>query len=681
MDPDRQREIQQLRHLLAQKEREKQQIMEALTKAQEASSQNHSRPMKRSKTAHAPGGSTTAPMVRATSSIAATGAGSNVFRTLSSSVAPPPVAGWRGPSDSFNQAQLLTADSPFAPAPPQFGSLGLEMNVEEFLSMRGQELMPDGSDAFTTSPVGIPPPLLSPAQESDQFHGSSVASLCGSLTSGPTLETAPMSRCNSNLNDNASISGRFSEMVRIQSEPSSQGHFGGNNVHPGSFLGKRLLPESDCLLTIPTDAYPSPSSYPSSAPTDSIPLPHHHAMERSVSKESVRSNSSLQHRAKEALTRQNGNAARRLQPKPAAPDPKNGAAAAADPANNGGAQAKAVITKTKYERPKHPKVLCNQCNDHPEGFRGEHELRRHTEAKHKSMVKKWICRDPAQFGVPHSVEAVKPLKDCKQCSANKQYGAYYNAAAHLRRTHFRVKPKKGAGAGGGGSRNGSDGKADEREKRGGKGGGDFPPMSELKLWMYEVMVPLDKAGSLAADENESVGAAEADDQDGELPDAGTRYGTQQSSGFGAGGLAVGSDAFDMTTFAGVGSGFGQDMDLAGRPFAAVPDEFSISSQLSALYHPPGLLLPDEPLLGGLPTSSTQWFDAAKSLDASASQPATFSTAFSAEAARSSASSAATVTQAPLAYSNPVHRGVAGMQGGQDDLAEFSFDLTFTSPEQ
>jgi len=61
----------------------------------------------------------------------------------------------------------------------------------------------------------------------------------------------------------------------------------------------------------------------------------------------------------------------------------------------------------------------------------------------------------------------------------KKYGAYYNAAAHLRRTHFKPKAK--------GARKSS--KSDDGEKRGGKGGGDWPPMSELKYWMKEVEEP------------------------------------------------------------------------------------------------------------------------------------------------------------------------------------------------
>ncbi len=137
------------------------------------------------------------------------------------------------------------------------------------------------------------------------------------------------------------------------------------------------------------------------------------------------------------------------------------------------------IPKAPYVRPAHHKVMCNLCDDQPQGFRGEHELRRHTERKHSPVRKAWVCMDIS--------EGNKFLANCKKCTRGKKYNAYYNAAAHLRRTHFNPKQKGGKG------------KLLPKEKRGGKGGGDQPSMDTLKLWMKEideVVVPnLDPRGS------------------------------------------------------------------------------------------------------------------------------------------------------------------------------------------
>ncbi len=61
---------------------------------------------------------------------------------------------------------------------------------------------------------------------------------------------------------------------------------------------------------------------------------------------------------------------------------------------------------------------------------------------------------------------VVPLSKCKACLTQKRYGAYYNAAAHLRRAHF-------------------------NPNRGGKASGDWPPMTALKDWMREVRQSVD----------------------------------------------------------------------------------------------------------------------------------------------------------------------------------------------
>ena len=133
------------------------------------------------------------------------------------------------------------------------------------------------------------------------------------------------------------------------------------------------------------------------------------------------------------------------------------------------------IEKTPYNRPQREKVKCDQCNDHADGFRGEHELRRHMDRAHSTSRKIWICIDC-------SPDKSK-LAGCKACRTGKTYNAYYNAAAHLRRVHFNPKPK------------GRRAKGDSERGRGGIGGGDQPPMEELKKWMEEREQPVHDSGT------------------------------------------------------------------------------------------------------------------------------------------------------------------------------------------
>lgn len=135
--------------------------------------------------------------------------------------------------------------------------------------------------------------------------------------------------------------------------------------------------------------------------------------------------------------------------------------------------------RTTYQRPPLRRVYCTKCNEYPEGFRGEHELRRHTDAKHAALVKRWVCTEP-QSHSQGSPQPVIPLAKCKACVTQKRYGAYYNAAAHLRRAHF-------------------------NPHRGGKASGDWPPMTILKDWMREVRQSID------VNENDSDSGEEEND--------------------------------------------------------------------------------------------------------------------------------------------------------------------------
>ncbi|KAL9055885.1 MAG: hypothetical protein Q9162_003311 [Coniocarpon cinnabarinum] len=130
---------------------------------------------------------------------------------------------------------------------------------------------------------------------------------------------------------------------------------------------------------------------------------------------------------------------------------------------------KMLIPRAPYVKPQNKKKMCQDCNACPEGFRGDHELRRHMERCHSMLSKKWICVDPTP--------GQKFLGNCKSCKQRKTYNADYNAAAHLRRAHFYPKKPKGRRRG------------KVEEKRGGKGGGDQPPMEQIRKYLEEVYAP------------------------------------------------------------------------------------------------------------------------------------------------------------------------------------------------
>lgn len=180
-----------------------------------------------------------------------------------------------------------------------------------------------------------------------------------------------------------------------------------------------------------------------------------------------------------------------------------------------------------YARPQYGKIKCPHCNVKQEGYRGEHELRRHIERSHGTKRKGFVCIDASTDG--------KLLSNCRACKSGKVYGAYYNAAAHLRRVHFNPKTK---------------GRRTNSEPRGGKGSADWPPMDVLKTFMKEVEVD-------SLDRNSEAGEVETDDEAtlsaGQslfkaLPDLSPKSSDQQNFTFAAGNNVDMPDAFDMPNY-------------------------------------------------------------------------------------------------------------------------------------
>ena len=122
----------------------------------------------------------------------------------------------------------------------------------------------------------------------------------------------------------------------------------------------------------------------------------------------------------------------------------------------------------QYVRPPRPRVYCHQCTKCPNGFRSDHELRRHTEREHALTPKVWVIKDIS--------EDKKFLSKCKACMSGKRYRfGYYNAAAHLRRCHFSERKMHQQGGG-------------DKEQPPPVKAVKPPSMEELRSWIEEVEV-------------------------------------------------------------------------------------------------------------------------------------------------------------------------------------------------
>ena len=238
----------------------------------------------------------------------------------------------------------------------------------------------------------------------------------------------------------------------------------------------------------------------------------HTKMSRDASAESnVSSISRISRRSQEQVAQ----AARPIAPKdvPESPSSKSSASSLSGGQDmlrqRSAPEPKVSIPRLQYNRQAKEKLKCDRCNKNPDGYRGSHELHRHMALDHNFSRTAWVCVDISPDGF---------LSGCAACESKKTYGQDYNAAAHLRRFHFHPRSEIRRT------------NMDPEEKRGGKGGGKDPPMSECRRWMRKIQVPGKDftvlAGSAGDDdegddagENTIEGDEENQEQQGEQAEA------------------------------------------------------------------------------------------------------------------------------------------------------------------
>lgn len=294
--------------------------------------------------------------------------------------------------------------------------------------------------------------FYSQAIDSDGIHSPMTATSDSSLSPASTALTEPMTRNNTNdVLCNGFDMFRMDSTMSYVSKPESRFGEASDDFDQAPFSQSMVQGYHD----ISPCCEPLPPTFLMSSE-----MKHSPSSDSDASCHSALSHSRLSTRVQE--------------PRALAPKMQHGALSAstspqpkliAVTAEDGTVRQKAEIARTVRQQPPRKTTQCPLCSDQPQGFHGEHELRRHIDRQHRGTRKVWICKE-ANPSQPF-------LQNCKACRNRKTYGANYNAAAHLRRAHFNpCKNKRG-------------GRGKKSEGRGGMGGGNSPPMEVLKHYMYE----------------------------------------------------------------------------------------------------------------------------------------------------------------------------------------------------